>query len=157
MTSTTCPIAVNSAATVCSVRTTPFTCGSHASEMISSRASCLPMVRRATRCPSGSANPASGIVSGGLGNAGAARRHEGQAVQRRPVEQFQLAIMVLNEGGAAFPPIAIVQIQHAVPLPHFGVVDMAAHDAIQPAALCLASQCALEPIHGLHGFLHLAL
>ena len=78
---------------------------------------------------------------------GRARREERQAVQRGPIHQLQPAVMVLDECGAAFDPVAVVDVQHAVHLAHLGVVDVAADHAVEAAATGLAGKRLLV-MHG---------
>src|SRR5271166_3156737 len=152
ITSTTCPIARNSATTVVSVRTTPFTCGSHASVTISSRCD-----GAGGSITSHSASWSRASASDSFAQRGSARRKERQAVDRRPVDQFQPPVMMLDQGGTAFHPVAVVQVQHALHLAHLGVMDVATHHAVKAAAARLARQRALEPIDRLHRFFYLAL
>ena len=64
---------------------------------------------------------------------------------------------MLHQGRAAFHPVAVVQVEHAAHLPHLGVVDVAAHHAIESTPPRLAGQGVLEPVDRLHGVLHPAL
>src|ERR1700674_2799442 len=81
-----------------------------------------------------SAISARGIESGSFRYPNRARREERQPVQRRPIDQFQPPIVMFDERGATFYPIAIVEIQHALHLAHFGVVDMAAYHSVEATA-----------------------
>src|SRR5487761_2692512 len=136
ITSTTWPMARNSPATVASVRTTPFTCGCHASVTIRMRWE--------------GANGSTGGASTGNGTSNRkrhpdlARREEGQAVAGRPVDQFEPSVVVLHQRGAAFDPVAVVDIQHAAHLAHLGMVDVAAHDAVEAAPSRLGGERGFE-------------
>src|SRR5580704_12675548 len=116
-------MARSSPATVVSVRTTPLTCGCHASEMI----------RMRCEGASGSIRGrfGKGIGSGSLFDPGLARFEKRQPIQRGPIDQFHAAVMMLNQGGAAFNPIAVVHVHHTVDLAHFSVVNVAADDAVE--------------------------
>src|SRR3546814_5832702 len=50
-----------------------------------------------------------------------------------PVEDFHASVMMFDQRGAAFDPVAVVIIFGAVDFAHLGTVDMPAHDAIDPA------------------------
>src|ERR1700722_6366394 len=127
MTSTVWPSSESSAATVCSVRTTPFTCGRQASETMRMREEGPTASRRARA----SLALRLGCVSGSLRQADGARREERKSVAGGPVDQFDPAVLVFDEGGAAFHPVAVVHVHHAVDFAHFGVVDMAAHHTVE--------------------------
>ena len=59
------------------------------------------------------------------------------------VDEFDLAVEIFNQGGAAFHPVAAVQIFHTVYGLHFGAVDVAADDAVGLVAARHRSQRAL--------------
>src|SRR5580658_7714117 len=91
------------------VRTTPFTCGRHASLM---RA--MFKGRRQSRV----------------------RARGGERVerpQRCPVQDLEPAVEMLDESGAALDPVAVVAIEDAADVAHLGLVDVAADDAVDAA------------------------
>ena len=57
-----------------------------------------------------------------------------EAVGRGPVQDFQAAVEMLDQGRAAFDPIAVVGIKDIADLAHLGVMDVAADDAVEAAA-----------------------
>ena len=85
------------------------------------------------------------------------RLEKGQAVERRPVDQLQPPIVVFHQRGAALYPVAVVQIQHAVDLAHFRVMDVAAYDAVETAPAGFVRQRGLETVDGFDGAFHLPL
>src|SRR6266487_278482 len=106
--------------TVVSVRTTPFTCGSHASVTIR------------IRCEGAGGSIASRVVglprmtaSGSCALRIAAWREERQAIDCGPVDQLESPIVMLHKRGAALHPVAIIEIEHALHLTHLRVVDVA--------------------------------
>src|SRR6516165_4064004 len=50
-----------------------------------------------------------------------------------PVDQLDPSVTVLDEGGTALYPVAVVAIENAAQIAHLGVVDMAADDAVDAA------------------------
>src|SRR5262245_53827119 len=72
------------------------------------------------------------------------RRLHNVYTQFRPLEDLESPIIVLDEGGAAFDPVAVVQIvdvfDHAV----VGCVDVATNDALGAALTSLAHDSVLE-------------
>ncbi len=62
---------------------------------------------------------------------------------------------MFDKRGAAFHPIAIVQIHHAIHGAHLGVMDMAANHAVKPAGLGVVGERGLKPVDRLHRLLHL--
>src|SRR5271165_1752950 len=106
MTSTTWPIAVNSRTTVARVRTTPLTCGFQASVTM--------RMRWEGAGGSMSVTPARSVVresvSGSCGNSAHARLEEREPVERYPVDQLESPIVMFDQRGAAFHPVAAVQI-----------------------------------------------
>src|SRR5271165_6213288 len=128
ITSTTCPMARNSSATVDSVRTTPLTCGRHASVTIMMR-----WLGAGGSIASGSTAMNGAGMSGRSRQPDLARCEEGQPVQCGPVDQLQPAVMVLDERGAAFDPVAVIEIQHTLHLAHFGMMDVAADHPVEAA------------------------
>src|SRR5271170_1764794 len=141
ITSTTCPIARSSSATVASVRTTPLTCGNHASVTIR------------MRCDGAggsiASHPRSSMgdrVSGSLRQPGLARGEERELVERRPIDQLQPAVVMLDQRGAALHPVTVVDVKHAGHLAHFGVMDVAANHAVEAAPPRLRGDGAFEPV-----------
>src|SRR5271166_4937973 len=80
---------------------------------------------------------------------------EGKTVQRCPVDQFQPTVFVLDQGGAAFHPVPVVDVQNPADFAHFRLMDMAADDAVEAAPAGLAGQGGLEAVDRLHRFLYL--
>src|SRR5215469_4181439 len=111
-----------------SVRTTPFTCGSQASEMMMMR-----------------------ISSGG----GEAQHRE--AADGRPVEDLEAPVGMLDQRRAALHPVAVVAVEHVVEPPDLGLVDMAADHAVDLAPAGFFGQRHLEIVDILHGVLDPAL
>src|ERR1700761_7118448 len=60
-----------------------------------------------------------------------------RAPQRRgllaPVQQFHCARVVLNQGGAVFHPVAVVEIEHPIHRAHVAEMDMTANMTIEAA------------------------
>ena len=57
------------------------------------------------------------------------------------MDDFEMTIGMLDQGGPAFYPIAIVAVQGAIHIPYFCMVDVPAHHAIKasfPAFLTLS-------------------
>src|SRR3546814_18126263 len=96
MTPISCPAPRNSPIVACNVRTTPLTCGSHASVTIN-----ILMRRPAERAWSGRSAPRPPRPSGG----------------------FHASVMMFDQRGAAFDPVAVVIIFGAVDFAHLGTVD----------------------------------
>src|SRR3984957_5245659 len=151
ITSTTWPISRSSSTTVVSVRTTPFVCGRHASVTISSR------------CEGAGGSIASQpillsrvIVSGRCAQRRSARCEERQIIGSRPVDQLEPPIMMLHQRRAAFHPVAVIDVEHALHLAHFCMVDVAAHNAVETAAARFIGKRALESIDRLYRPLPLA-
>src|ERR1700730_2841304 len=73
-----------------------------------------------------------------------------------PMDQFEPAVEMLDESGAAFDPIAVIAIQHAVHLANFGVMDVATDYTIDTASVGLGGHgigeradvlhCVLDPV-----------
>jgi hypothetical protein len=57
----------------------------------------------------------------------------GAGGRRLPLDDLQTAIVILDQPGAAFHPVAVVAVQHAVEVADLGVMDMAADHAIDAA------------------------
>src|SRR4051812_15837124 len=149
ITSTVSPSARNISAMVLSVRTTPLTCGAQASVTIS---------RRSGASFAGASARARGWSGTGNGQALGGRLPLGaEARLTHPVDQLEAAIGMLDEGGAAFHPIAVVHVGDAVDLAHLGVMDVAADDAVEAAPSRLVGERQLEPVDRLHCLLHLPL
>lgn len=47
------------------------------------------------------------------------------------MDELDLAVKILDQGGAAFHPVAAVQVFHAINQLHFGAVNVAADDALR--------------------------
>lgn len=56
----------------------------------------------------------------------------GHVPVRCPPYQFKLAVLVFNQGGSALYPVAIIAIQNAIDVAHFGVMDMSTNDPLKP-------------------------
>src|SRR3546814_2969782 len=123
MTSKTCPCASSSARTRLRVRTTPFTCGNQAS--------------LASRIFTGSGSRAR-------------RLQHRQAPDLGTGQDLQAAVHVLDQRRAAFHPIAVVDVEHAVDHAHLGGVDMAADDSVDALAPGLGHHRLLELADELH-------
>src|ERR1700733_13882212 len=144
-------MARSSPTTVVSVRTTPFTCGSHASVTI--------MIRCEGAGGSISSQPINSSRMRWSGSGAlrrSARREERQSVGRRPIDQLKLTIVMFHQGGAALHPVAVVEIQYTLHLAHFRVVDVAAHDAVEPTATRFVGERRFVAIDSLARFLDLA-
>src|SRR6185437_11869547 len=155
MTSTTWPIAVSSCTTVISVRTTPLTCGCHASlmirircdsaadsrtsgAMISKADTTIPLAagasfrrRRSRHRDKAPILGRNNRRSGNLSNACCSGAEERQPVLCCPIDQFQPPVVVFDQGRAAFDPIAAVEVEDTVDITNLGMVDMAADDAVE--------------------------
>ena len=79
------------------------------------------------------------VLMEGLGLAG--RDVRGNIV---PVENPELAVEGLDERRQAFDPVAVVAVEHAVDIANFGLVDVAADDAVETALARLAGDRFLE-------------
>src|SRR5271155_1419771 len=99
-----------------SVRTTPLTCDSQASET---------MMIRINRSIDSDA------------------RHR-EAAQIRPLQDFEPAVAVFDQRRAALNPVAVVAVENRADLSNFGLVDMAADHAVDPARAGLLGQRQLE-------------
>src|ERR1700760_4215212 len=99
------PIFSSSRPVVLSVRTTPLICGCHASVMNRILKWRLALMR---------------LCGGALAF--------GRTVQAQlgPFQDLQLAILMFDQRGAAFDPIAVIAIDDAVDGAHLGVMDMPA-------------------------------
>src|SRR6185436_12470989 len=117
------------------VRTTPFIWGRQASETMAMRKS--PLLRRhAYR--------------------GVAAQHTAAAqpgVLLGPAQDAQTTLEILDEGGAALDPVAVVAIENALDGSYLGVMDVAAYHAVDAAAARLAGDGALVVADVLHGIL----
>ena len=111
-----------------SVRTTPFTCGSQASETMTMR------------------------ISSWRGQA----QHR-EAAQARPFQDLEPAVGMLHQGRAALDPIAVVAIEDGAELADLGLMDMAADDTVDPAPARLIGQRHLEIVDIADGVLDPAL
>src|SRR5438552_3144449 len=114
------------------------------------------------RCAGSRSSPrtdAAARQSGGCSGSGrqrrASRREIRNPVECRPVDQLDAPVMMFDERGATFHPVAIVQIKYAVYHPHLSMMNMAAYHAVEPAATCLVRKRRLEAIYRLHGPLDL--
>src|SRR5688572_17844861 len=125
------------------VTTTPFTCGAQASVASSMRKLASPWGRRA-----GKAGPGSSLVIG----AGALQRRD-----RLPVDDPELARMRFDQRGEAFDPVAVVAVEDPADVADLRLVDVAAHDAVEPAPARLARERHLELPDVAHRVLHAVL
>src|ERR1700760_4109290 len=116
MISTTWPMARNSSATVARVRTTPLTWGFQASVIIRIR-----WEGAGGSMPTTPGRLTRGRESGSWGHLAETRLEEGEPVERRPVDQLQAPVMVLHQRGAAFHPVAVVQVKDTLDLAHLGL------------------------------------
>ena len=105
------------ARTDCRVRTTPFTCGAQASVTIRIRIRPRPAGRAQARFRTRSKRARRDFVG--------------------PVEDFHPAVLMLDQSGAAFHPVAVIIIDELAEAARLGGVDMAADDAVdlQPGRL----------------------
>src|SRR5580704_801494 len=130
------------------VRTTPFTWGSQASVAKRMRI----RLRSASR---------------GLGLRQFARRNvlsdvagapdHGPGTQLRPLQNLQPPVEVLDQGGAALDPVAVVDIGDAADLAHLGLVDVAADHPVDAAPARLVGDRQLVVLDELQCVLHLDL
>ena len=74
---------------------------------------------------------------------------------RRPVQDFKASVIVLDQGSPAFDPITVIAIQHSVDDPHFGAMNVAAQDAVMPAALGLVGHGHFKVGHIVERLFHL--
>src|SRR4051794_21113957 len=117
-TSTRWPRPVSTPTTLVMVWTTPLTCGRQASETMAIRKSAL------LRCqPRRDVGPHHRLL---------ARRLLG------PAHDAQAAVEVLDQGGAALHPVAVIAVEDAVDGADLGVMDVAADHAVDAAAARLA-------------------
>ena len=63
-------------------------------------------------------------------------------------DQPQIASQILDKRRAALDPVAVVAIEKPVALADVSLVDVAAHDSVEPALGGRAQRCALE-LHAL--------
>ena len=126
------------AAAVCSSeRTTPLTCGRQASvatRIFASRPACAD--GHAMRPP---------------------QRRQQVAAPLAPADDLEAAVVVLDDGGAAFHPVAGVEVARRRDRDQRGVVDVAADHAVDAVAPRLARQHLLERPMKLTAFLTLTL
>src|SRR5262249_34985210 len=62
-----------------------------------------------------------------------------EGAQLDPVNDLEPAVPVLDEGGAAFDPVAVVTVDNVTDRANLGLVDVAADDAVEAAAPRLVS------------------
>ena len=67
------------------------------------------------------------------------------------MQQLQRAVKVLYQRSAAFNPIAVVAIQHALNVAHLGAMDVPAHHALITAVACLIGHGDLKVCHVAQG------
>ena len=77
--------------------------------------------------------------------------------QLRPLDDLQPAARIFDKSGAAFNPIPVIAIKNTVNQLCFGVVDMAADDAVQAARLRFPRQSMLKTGDVGDGILYLPL
>ena len=75
-----------------------------------------------------------GLVSA-RGSEGEVGRQHGELPLGRPLDDLEPAVAMLDQGGAALHPVAIVAVEDAVDDLDLGLVDVAAHHAVEAAAL----------------------
>ena len=73
------------------------------------------------------------------------------------MEDLEPAVQVLHQGAAAFHPVAVIAVEHALDGADLGVVDVPADDALQAAPPRLAGHCGLEVTDIAHRALDLEL
>src|ERR1043166_3313720 len=136
------------------VRTTPLTCGAQASVTIRIR-------WWAARVGAAGAEPGSAVIEPSLGGSG--RRDQrlglengtGAFAKGRPAENLQVSAGIFDKGGAAFNPVAVVEIEDAADPLDRSVMNMAAHDAVEAACARLMGHGILEAADILDRILHL--
>ena len=74
-----------------------------------------------------------------------------------PVDDAQAAVEILDQRGAALDPVAVVAVEDAVDGADLGVMDVAAHHAVDAAAARFARHRVLVVVDELHGVLDLVL
>ena len=116
MTLTSSPASRKWPITVCNVVTTPLTCGDQASLTIN-------ILRH-------SAASASGVSSALSKGAARFRCRAPLRDNIGPEKNFPCAVIMLDQSGATFHPIAVIHVNDVAILFHFGMVDMAANDAL---------------------------
>src|SRR5579883_1312869 len=119
------------------VRTTPLICGLQASETMA--------IRKSFSLRS---YPHRGVIA----------QHAAGALARvlvGPAQDAQAAVEILDQRGAALDPVAVVAVEDAVDGADLGMVDMAAHHAVDAAAARFARHRALIVADELHGVLDL--
>ena len=77
--------------------------------------------------------------------------------QRRPIDDFHLAVEIFDDDRAGFHEIAGIHIGHAVDVADRGMMDMAADDAVGAAPPGFAREFALETADEIDRVLHLEL
>ena len=75
----------------------------------------------------------------------------------RPLQNLQPAVEVLDQRGAAFHPVAVVDVGDVADLAHLGLVDMAADHPVDAAPARLVGDGDLVVLDELQGVLHLDL
>src|SRR5580700_24231 len=78
-----------------------------------------------------------------------------EAAPLGPIDDLEAAVEMLDQGGAAFHPVAVVAVKHPVELADLRVMNMAADDAVELAAAGLLGQRVGKGPDVLHGVLHL--
>src|SRR6202000_3245132 len=128
------PSARKSLPNISSVRTTPLICGAHASvtmrTLMRSSPDRIPM-------PAGIAPPGltrrilrlykRGLAAGG--NQGCVSLRSSGC----PAQNLQISAGIFDKGRTAFNPVSVVKVEDVADHAHLGLVDMAAHDAIDAA------------------------
>src|SRR5262249_58374619 len=67
-----------------------------------------------------------------------------------PVDQLQGSVEMLDERSAALNPITVIAIKNAAYFADLGVMDMPAHNAVDPTADCLVHHGLGKGRHVLH-------
>jgi hypothetical protein len=73
----------------------------------------------------------------------------------RPIEDFEAAVGVLDDGGAAFHPVAVIDVEHAADVTDLGFVDMAADHPVHAAPPRLVGDRLFEVVDEFRTFLTL--
>src|SRR5665213_1614263 len=152
-------MASRSAPRISNVRTTPFTCGAQASVTIRTRSwrSICGKAGGAAKAPSGvtSTSGGKGACEFVLCIGDEAWRSLGCG--RGPVENLQISGGIFREGGAAFNPVAVVEVETSIDPPDRRVMNMTAHDTAEPACSRFLNHGILETADIFDRILHLLL
>ena len=90
--------------------------------------------------------PRDGRASDGLMTTSADHHAPPRGAQPDPLQQRKHAVVIFDRGGAAFHPVAVVDVADGANLPHLGLVRMAANDTVGPTPAGCLIHCAIAEV-----------